>query len=283
VTRGHDEGLAGAAQPGPLAAMTYDERVSSAYDAAQRDEPAATFAMWMDRFVHHADKRRPLSVLDLGSGTGKFTAALADAFGGPVVGIEPSPHMRAVAERDRSHPLVSYSDGSADRIPLHDGSCDLVLMFLVLQHVADRAAAAVEIARVLGPGGRLLIVNHFRGEPTPRAWAAYFPRAREIEESSLPTVDEAKAMFAPAGVGFVDLDRRLISVCPSLRAYLERIRLRSISSLECLSEDEFTAGLAALEADVARETVPRPVEQLADLMVLEKFVDHLPVAEPSPY
>ncbi len=48
--------------------MTYDERLSSAYDAAQRDEPLAAFTMWMERFVHHASRQRPLSVLDLGSG-----------------------------------------------------------------------------------------------------------------------------------------------------------------------------------------------------------------------
>ncbi|HVF14654.1 MAG TPA: class I SAM-dependent methyltransferase, partial [Acidimicrobiales bacterium] len=168
--------------------MTYDERVSSAYDAARRDEPQATFTMWMERFAHHAGERRPLSVLDLGSGTGKFSPALADAFGGPVVAVEPSSHMRAIAERDRAHPRVTYLDGSADRIPLADGAVDLVLLFCVLQHVADRAAAAVAIARVLGPGGRVLVVNHFRGEPTPRAWSAYFPAAREIEERSLPTI-----------------------------------------------------------------------------------------------
>jgi ubiquinone/menaquinone biosynthesis C-methylase UbiE len=250
--------------------MTYDERVSSAYDAAQRDEPRATFAMWMERFAHHAGRRRPLSVLDLGSGTGKFSPALAEAFGGPVVGVEPSNHMRAIAERDRAHPRVTYLDGSADRIPLEDGAVDLVLMFLVLQHVADRPAAGGEIARVLRPGGRVLIVSHFRGEPTPRAWAAYFPEAREIEERSLPTVEETKAMFAPAGVAFVALDRQRITVCPSLRTYLERVRLRSIASLDRLSEAEFAAGVAAMEADVARETVPRPVQQLADLMVFQR-------------
>ncbi|MCA1657368.1 MAG: class I SAM-dependent methyltransferase, partial [Actinobacteria bacterium] len=255
--------------------------VSSAYDAAQRDEPVATFAMWMGRFGHHAGRRRPLSVLDLGSGTGKFAPALADAFGGPVVGVEPSGHMRAISQRDRSHPAVTYLDGSAERIPLADGAVDLVVMFLVLQHVADRAAAAAEIARVLKRGGRVLVVSHLRGEATPRAWSAYFPEARDIEERSLPTMDEAKAMFAPHGLRFVALDRQLITVCPSLRTYLERIRLRSISSLERLSEAEFAAGVAALEADVARETIPEPVQQLADLLVFQR--ENIPESSGHPH
>ncbi len=143
---------------------------------------------------------------------------------------------------------MTYVEGAADRVKL----------------IADRAAAGAEIARVLGPGGRLLIVSHFRGEPTPRAWSA-FPEAREIEERSLPSVDEAKAMLAPAGVRFVALDRQLITVCPSLRTYMERVKLRSISSLECPSDVDFAAGVAAMEADVAARRFPNPVRQLADL------------------
>ena len=74
---------------------------------------------------------RPLTVLDLGSGTGRFTPMLADTFGGPTYGVEPSARMRQVAA---GHPGVSYLPGSAERIPLGDGTCDLVVMFLMLQH-----------------------------------------------------------------------------------------------------------------------------------------------------
>ena len=167
--------------------MTYDERVSSAYDAAQRDEPRATFAMWMDRFVHHAGGggRCRCSISDPGPASSPPPWPMPSA--GRSSGVEPSSHMRAIAERDRSHPLVTYLDGSADRIPLERRSRrsrpDVPGAAARRRH---RAAAAAEIARVLRPGGRLLVVNHFRGEPTPRAWSAYFPEAREIEERACP-------------------------------------------------------------------------------------------------
>jgi SAM-dependent methyltransferase len=91
----------------PLAGMPYDDRLAAAYDEGLSQQPRETFELWMDRFVHHAGERRPQTVLDLGSGTGMFTPALADAFGGTVFGVEPSDPMRAIAERVRPHPRVS--------------------------------------------------------------------------------------------------------------------------------------------------------------------------------
>ena len=46
-------------------------------------------------------------VLDLGSGTGRFTPALADTFGGPVNGVEPSAGMRAAELQISGHPAVT--------------------------------------------------------------------------------------------------------------------------------------------------------------------------------
>jgi SAM-dependent methyltransferase len=145
------------------------------------------------------------------------------------------------------------------------------VVFLVVQHITDRPAAASEICRVLKPGGRLLIGGHFSGEPTPRPWSRYFPEAAEMEESSLPTVDQLKVVFAATGVSFAGLDRIWITICPSLGSYRDRIRLRTISALERLPDDLYRAGLAALEAEAALETSPEPVCQWSDLLVFDRL------------
>jgi ubiquinone/menaquinone biosynthesis C-methylase UbiE len=251
--------------PGPLVEISYDEKISSVYDEAQPISHE-TLGLWMERFKYHAGDKRPQAVLDLGCGTGQFAPALADTFGGPVFAVEPSAHMRAIAERLRPHPKVSYYDGSAERILLPDETCDLVLMFQVLQHIADREAAAMEIARVLRPGGHLLVKSRFVGEPTPRAWARYFPRAYDIEERSLLSVGETVEMFAPAGLEFISLDRFQTNLCESFRSYLDRIRLRAISSFRDLTEEEFAAGIASMEADAAQEITPHAVFEDSDLM-----------------
>ncbi|MFG2823906.1 class I SAM-dependent methyltransferase [Kitasatospora sp. NPDC048365] len=90
-----------------------------------------------------------LRVLDLGAGTGKLTATLLAA-GAEVVAVEPDPAM--LAELQRGLPGVRALPGSAETVPLPDGSVDAVLAGNAM-HWFDMAVAGPEIARVLAPGG----------------------------------------------------------------------------------------------------------------------------------
>lgn len=90
-------------------------------------------------------------VLDLGAGTGKLTAALV-TLGADVVAVEPDPAM--LAELRRALPTVRALPGSAEAIPLPDGSIDAVVAGNAL-HWFDMEVAGPEIARVLAPGGIL--------------------------------------------------------------------------------------------------------------------------------
>ncbi|RAO36093.1 Demethylmenaquinone methyltransferase [Micromonospora saelicesensis] len=92
-----------------------------------------------------------LRVLDLGAGTGKLSATLV-AVGADVVAVEPDPAM--LAELRRALPTVRALPGSAEAIPLPDGSVDAVLAGNAL-HWFDMAVAGAEIARVLAPDGVL--------------------------------------------------------------------------------------------------------------------------------
>ncbi|WP_232247673.1 class I SAM-dependent methyltransferase [Kitasatospora azatica] len=90
-------------------------------------------------------------VLDLGAGTGKLTATLL-ALGAEVLAVEPDPAM--LAELRGALPAVRALPGSAEAIPLPDGSVDAVLAGNAM-HWFDMAVAGPEIARVLAPGGVL--------------------------------------------------------------------------------------------------------------------------------
>jgi ubiquinone/menaquinone biosynthesis C-methylase UbiE len=249
--------------------INYDDRQHLVYARGRALSPDA-LAAWMAEFARHAPPRRPLTVLDLGSGTGRFTPALADAFGGPVYGVEPSNRMRAVAERCATHPHVSYLDGAAERIPLPDGRCDLVLLYLVLHHIQDRPAAATEIARVLAPDGRLLIRNTFADRIPDLLWHRYFPRVRTIEEELFPTVDEVVDTFAAVDLHPVALTQVRHRFAASRADYAVRLRLRAISIFEHLTEAEIAEGFAALDTDLAAHPDTGPVEEDCDLLVLAR-------------
>jgi SAM-dependent methyltransferase len=113
--------------------------------AAHRPDYAPAAARWA---LEPAPGPR---VLDLGAGTGKLTGTLV-ALGADVVAVEPDPAM--LAELRRALPAVRALPGSAEAIPLPDGSVDAVLAGNAL-HWFDMAVAGPEIARVLAPGGIL--------------------------------------------------------------------------------------------------------------------------------
>lgn len=250
-----------------LKKLDYDERQHAVY-VQGRSVSQASVAAWMRAFAAHLPARRPLTVVDLGSGTGRFTPALADEFGGPVYGVEPSRKMRDIASDNARHTAVTYLAGSAEQIPLPDNGCDVVLMFLSLHHVQDRSTAAAEIARVLRPDGRLLIRSTFSDRMPELKWHQFFPRARAIEQAIFPSVRDVEDLFSEVGLRHVALEAIREQYASSLAESASRLRLRAISTFEHLTDVEIAKGFAALDQAVAAETTPQSVVGMSDLLVL---------------
>lgn len=99
------------------------------------------------------------TVGDLGCGTGASSLALAP-WVSRVIAVDGSPAMLdAARERVRESPNVELRAGELESLPLCDGELDVALLSLVLHHVAEPAVVLAEVARVLRPGGRLLVVD----------------------------------------------------------------------------------------------------------------------------
>ena len=109
-------------------------------------------------------------VLDVGAGTGKLTRQLAER-GLDVVAVEPLEGMRE--QLARAVPGVPVYPGTAEDIPLPDGSVQAVLLAQAW-HWVDPARAVPEVARVLVPGGQLGLVWNIRDERVD--WVAQLGR-----------------------------------------------------------------------------------------------------------
>lgn len=99
--------------------------------------------------------------VDVGCGTGAEVRRLAGLVGpaGRSVGIEPHPGLRATATERAAGTTAEFVDGDAVHLPFDDASVDVLRCERVFQHLADPQAAADEVARVLRPGGRAVIVD----------------------------------------------------------------------------------------------------------------------------
>ncbi len=99
------------------------------------------------------------TVGDLGCGTGQATAALAP-FVSRVIAVDRSGDMlQAARRRVRDFDNVDVRRGELESLPIDAGELQAATLLLVLHHVPDPAAVIREAARVLAPGGRLLICD----------------------------------------------------------------------------------------------------------------------------
>jgi SAM-dependent methyltransferase len=98
-------------------------------------------------------------VLDLGCGEGQIARLAVAGGAAAVVGVDPA--AAQLAEAVRRGGGVAYARALGGAMPFSPGSFDAVVACLVLEHVADLDAIVDEVARVLAPGGRLvLFLNH---------------------------------------------------------------------------------------------------------------------------
>jgi SAM-dependent methyltransferase len=107
---------------------------------------------YYSRYVSFVDRhlRRSCTLLDIGCGSGWSTSMFRQA-GHRAFGLD----LHAA----RLDAAVAYVAADAQRLPFRDGVFDAVAMHTVLEHLADPARALGECLRVMGPGGRLIVVG----------------------------------------------------------------------------------------------------------------------------
>ncbi len=115
----------------------------------ERIHLAALLSLLDDRMV----------VGDLGCGTGQMSEALAPHVA-RVVAVDGSADMlRAARARLQSHAHVDVRQGALEALPMGDAELDAAIVSLVLHHQPEPVRVLTEAARVLKPGGRVLVVD----------------------------------------------------------------------------------------------------------------------------
>jgi SAM-dependent methyltransferase len=206
--------------------------VAAAYDEARPTFPADAIDWVLDRPLA-AD---PLTVLDLGAGTGKLSAVAA-GLGHHVLAVDPSEQMLAYCARIDG---VVTAAGTAESIPLGDAAVDAVIVGQAF-HWFDPDRAVPEIARVLRPRGILGLLWNSYDVVVP--WVRRFALA--TGSGSLDG-DETDVLLKSGLFGFID--RAEFRHWQELdRDGLHRLAL-STSATAVLPDDERAAVMERLNA-----------------------------------
>ena len=155
------------------------DRIARRYDTVNTILSAGTDGGWRRRAARETGLRDGGSALDVACGSGKLTAELARLAGptGRVVGVDFSPRMIEVAKR--AHPELEFLEGDALRLGFDDRSFDAATIAFGLRNLSDPVLGLREMARVIKPGGRAVVLEFVR-PPRNLAGAAYRVYLRAI-------------------------------------------------------------------------------------------------------
>lgn len=144
------------------------DAIAGRYDLLNHVLSVGLDVRWRARAVRDAQLAADARVLDLCTGTADFAiAALRAAPNARIVGVDFAGAMLRVGlDKLRARGLdrqISLVRGDATRIPVRDGWADAATIGFGIRNVAEPEAALRELARVIKPGGRLVILEF--GEP----------------------------------------------------------------------------------------------------------------------
>lgn len=139
--------------------------VAAKYDLMNDLMSAGVHRLWKRVTIELAGARQGQTVLDIAGGTGDLTAKFSRLVGreGTVILADINASMLGVG-RDKltDHGLIGnihYLQADAQYLPLPDNSVDLITIAFGLRNVTDKALALASMARVLKPGGKLLVLE----------------------------------------------------------------------------------------------------------------------------
>ena len=144
--------------------------IAGSYDLNNHVHSLWQDVRWRNFAVRQAGVRPGEVVVDVACGTGDLTQAFAVRTPAAwVLGVDFTHEMLVHAERKRlalrtphASERIAYVEGDAQHLPLADGCADVVSIAFGIRNVAEPARAMAEFARVLKPGGRLVILEFER-------------------------------------------------------------------------------------------------------------------------
>lgn len=169
-------------------------------------------------------------ILEVGAGTGLNLPHYERAT--RVVAVEPDASMaRQLHKRVLNAAVpVEVVTGSAESLPFADESFDTVVVTFVFCSVEDPAGALAEVRRVLRPGGRLVLLEHVRGEGRVERWQNRLTPLHRKLAGNCHLNRDTRTAVAEAGFDAVDIvPTRIPGSHPLVRSGVQGVAIKTSS------------------------------------------------------
>jgi ubiquinone/menaquinone biosynthesis C-methylase UbiE/broad specificity phosphatase PhoE len=229
-------------------------------------------------FLHFADIQDGQRILEVGSGLGKMTLALAQTGAGEAVGVDISPAMLERAEYLRlstNDPdllrRVNYRLAPAHDLPFSDNAFDVILCRMILHHYIKLERPLREFLRVLKPHGLLVLAEVAGSEdPVKRATQNAIESKRNPSHVMIRTVDHYLDQLR--AVGFEIEDEKVVKKERMVGAWLDELAVGKATR---------QAVLEMLEASIETDAAELHVHRKSDELVFDQRIIYLRARKPE--
>lgn len=240
--------------------------IAATYDSA-RKLPSNSISQWTDLILEYGKPGKWGIFIDLGCGTGRFTIPVGLSGDINAIGADYSQEMLEKATAKPDAHSAGWIRCDAHKLPFASDSIQCVYMSMLLHHLDDMDLVFRGCHRILSAGGACLIRTCLHNDMKAMPVYQFMPKAYEIDHKRLPAFETIESSLRGAGfkgIGYITIRQDLVS---TLEQYMDKMRMRSISTLTFLSDDELRNGIESMyrhfdeigEDAALREVLTEPI------------------------
>lgn len=193
-------------------------------------------------------------ILDFGCGTGNYLEKILLDYEVNVYGVEPSFEMRRIAQEkiQQSHIL----EGNHMYLPFPDICFNKIYCTDVIHHISQPEILFRNLLNIASAGARFCICTESPSQIAEKYWIKYFPSIPNIDSQRFHQIKKLIRLGEMNGwIHKETLKTEQEIIAPIPKRFMERIRQKTLSVLNLISNEEYEQGISLMEIDYQNQIV----------------------------